>query len=196
MLALYVLILSCFSIESVAQFKPEESAEFAKWEEFLWTADVVGQRHMPPSEGGTQPWELTLEKDGVTKEMMVAEWKANRETKGKVQLDKSGKTNQGGTVNRNKNYYGNPNGRNRRSVWTIASQPYSGSHFATFPPALVTPCILAGCPINGIILDPFGGSGTVGEVSEALGRNSILIELNPKYIELIEQRTKQQGLFT
>lgn len=86
--------------------------------------------------------------------------------------------------------------RNKRSVWTVATQPYSGAHFATFPPDLITPCILAGCPENGTVLDPFGGSGTVGMVSERNGRNSILIELNPKYVKLAEQRTNQIGIFT
>jgi DNA modification methylase len=84
--------------------------------------------------------------------------------------------------------------RNKRSVWTVATQPYKGAHFATFPPKLISPMILAGCPVGGTVLDPFGGSGTTGEVAEALGRNSILIELNPAYIELEKQRTAQMGL--
>jgi len=157
--------------------------------------------------------------------------------------------------------------RNRRSVWTVTTQPYSEAHFATFPPDLIRPCILAGCPskvcavcgapweritestktfesgsgksgkpINGkqdlsasstnstpdirkgpvvhtktigwmptckcngatqsgTVIDPFGGSGTTGEVAEAEGRNSILIELNESYVDLIHKRTAQQGLF-
>jgi len=84
--------------------------------------------------------------------------------------------------------------RNKRSVWTVCTQPYKGAHFATFPPKLISPMILAGCPVGGTVLDPFGGSGTTGEVAEALGRNSILIELNPAYIELQKQRTAQMGL--
>lgn len=85
--------------------------------------------------------------------------------------------------------------RNKRDVWTVPTAPYSGAHFATFPPALITPCILAGCPQGGTVLDPFGGSGTTGEVSEANGRNSVLIELNEQYIELAKRRTAQAGLF-
>jgi len=85
--------------------------------------------------------------------------------------------------------------RNKRDVWFIGSQPYSDAHFATFPPKLITPCILAGCPENETVLDPFGGSGTVGEVAELHGRNSILIELNAKYVEMAKRRTAQQGLF-
>lgn len=85
--------------------------------------------------------------------------------------------------------------RNKRSVWTVTTQPYKEAHFATFPPALIRPCILAGCPVGGTVLDPFGGSGTTGEVAEMEGRNSILIELNPKYVKLAEKRTAQGGLF-
>jgi DNA modification methylase len=82
----------------------------------------------------------------------------------------------------------NPTGRNRRSVWTIATKPYSGAHFATFPEKLVEPCILAGCPAGGTVLDPFGGAGTTGLVAVKHGRNAILIELNPAYGELIRDR--------
>jgi len=79
-------------------------------------------------------------------------------------------------------------GRNKRSVWTVTTKPYKGAHFATFPSDLICPCILAGCPKNGIILDPFGGSGTTGQVAMEHGRNAILIELNPQYIGLINRR--------
>ena len=82
--------------------------------------------------------------------------------------------------------------RNKRSVWTITTQPYRDAHFATFPEELPRTCILAGCPEGGIVLDPFAGSGTVGQVAESHGRNSILIELNPKYVTMIKKRTAQQ----
>lgn len=85
--------------------------------------------------------------------------------------------------------------RAKRSVWTVQSEPFEGAHFATFPTKLVTPCILAGCPVDGIVLDPFGGSGTVGEVAEALGRRWILLELSSEYAELARARTAQLGLF-
>jgi site-specific DNA-methyltransferase (adenine-specific) len=78
--------------------------------------------------------------------------------------------------------------RNRRSVWHISTRPYKGAHFATFPPALIEPCIKAGCPVGGVVLDPFGGSGTTGRVASDLGRSSILCELNADYVELIRQR--------
>jgi site-specific DNA-methyltransferase (adenine-specific) len=67
--------------------------------------------------------------------------------------------------------------RNKRSVWTVTTTPFKGAHFATFPPDLIQPCILAGCPRGGEILDPFGGAGTTGMVAERDLRNSILIEL-------------------
>ena len=78
--------------------------------------------------------------------------------------------------------------RNRRSVWSICPRPYKGAHFAVFPPALVEPCIKAGCPAGGTVLDPFGGSGTTGQFAKSLGRNAILIELNPAYHDLIRSR--------
>jgi DNA modification methylase len=80
--------------------------------------------------------------------------------------------------------------RNRRDVWSIASHPYNGAHFAVMPPALVEPCILAGSREGDIVLDPFGGSGTVGMVANWLGRDSVLCELNPEYVALIEQRVR------
>jgi DNA modification methylase len=78
--------------------------------------------------------------------------------------------------------------RNRRSVWNVATQAYKGAHFATFPPALIEPCILAGCPINGIVLDPFGGAGTTGLVATQNGRRALLIELNPDYAAMAAKR--------
>lgn len=78
--------------------------------------------------------------------------------------------------------------RNRRSVWSVATRPYKGAHFATFPPDLIEPCILAGSPEGGVVLDPFGGSGTTAGVAVKHGRNAILCELNPEYAELIPSR--------
>ena len=78
--------------------------------------------------------------------------------------------------------------RNKRSVWTIPTQPYSGAHFATFPPALIEPCILAGCPAGGTVLDPFGGAGTTGLVADRLQRSAVLIELNPEYVGIAQRR--------
>ena len=84
--------------------------------------------------------------------------------------------------------------RNKRSVWTISSEPYAGDHFATFPQALVEPCILAGSTTGDVVLDPFFGSGTVGQVCERLGRDYIGIEVNPDYEPLQRERCAQQGM--
>jgi DNA modification methylase len=80
-------------------------------------------------------------------------------------------------------------GRNKHSVWTIATQPYAEAHFATFPEEIPKLCILAGSKLGDTVLDPFAGSGTVGKVAMELGRKAVLIELNPAYIELAEDRT-------
>jgi len=77
----------------------------------------------------------------------------------------------------------NPKGRNRRSVWTITTSPYKGAHYATFPPKLIEPMILAGCPAGGIVLDPFVGSGTTVMVANHLGRKGIGLDLNFKYLK-------------
>jgi DNA modification methylase len=80
--------------------------------------------------------------------------------------------------------------RNRRSVWTVTTKPFKGAHFATFPPDLIQPCILAGCPRGGIVLDLFGGAGTTGLVAERLGLDSILIELNEGYCQMARDRIR------
>lgn len=81
--------------------------------------------------------------------------------------------------------------RNRRSVWTVATRPFPEAHFATFPPDLVEPCILAGSPTGGVVLDPFNGSGTTGAVALARGRSYVGIELNPTYVAMSERRLHQ-----
>jgi DNA modification methylase len=78
--------------------------------------------------------------------------------------------------------------RNKRSVWTVPTSPFKEAHFATFPPALIEPCILAGCPIGGTVLDPFGGAGTTGLVADRLQRDAILVELNPAYAAMARRR--------
>jgi DNA modification methylase len=78
--------------------------------------------------------------------------------------------------------------RNRRSVWTINTQPYKGAHFATFPTEIPQVCILAGTKAGDTVLDPFGGSGTTGAVALELGRSAVLCELNPEYGKLIHER--------
>lgn len=78
--------------------------------------------------------------------------------------------------------------RNKRSVWTVASEPYSEAHFATYPTKLIEPCILAGSRVGDTVLDPFNGSGTTGFVSVQNGRNYIGVELNQAYVELAHKR--------
>jgi len=78
--------------------------------------------------------------------------------------------------------------KNKRSVWTVTTKPFKGAHFATFPMDLIEPCILAGCPEGGTVLDPFGGAGTTAVVSNKHNRNAILCELNEEYIEIAEKR--------
>lgn len=92
--------------------------------------------------------------------------------------------------------YCNPAGRNMRTVWEIAVNGFSEAHFATFPPKLVEPCIKAGCPRGGIVLDPFMGSGTTALVALSMGRDFVGIELNPDYAAMARRRIseKQEGL--
>jgi DNA modification methylase len=86
--------------------------------------------------------------------------------------------------------------RNKRDIWEIATQPYAEAHFATFPPKLIEPCVLAGCPKDGAVLDPFAGAGTTGLVADRLGRHATLIELNPEYAALMRRRIEADaGMF-
>ena len=84
-------------------------------------------------------------------------------------------------------------GANKRSVWTVTTKPYAGAHFAVFPSDLIEPCILAGAPVGGIVLDPFMGSGTTAQVAQNLGRQYLGCELNPAYLDLQNIRTAQQS---
>jgi DNA modification methylase len=84
--------------------------------------------------------------------------------------------------------------RNKRDVWTVAPANYPGAHFATFPSALIEPCIMAGSRPGDVVLDPFMGSGTTAEVAQKLGRQWVGCELNPAYVELQKSRTAQQGM--
>lgn len=85
-----------------------------------------------------------------------------------------------------------PLGKNKRSVWTVNTKPFKGAHFATYPPDLIKPCILAGCPKEGQVLDPIGGSGTTGMVAADLGRKATIIELNPDYEDIIKTRLEHR----
>lgn len=89
--------------------------------------------------------------------------------------------------------------RNKRSVWTIATQPFAGAHFATMPPELAETCIKAGSKVDDVVLDPFGGAGTTALSARLLGRRFVHIDLNPSYIEIARRRVEgenfQPGLF-
>jgi len=87
--------------------------------------------------------------------------------------------------------------KNKRSVWKVSTKPFKGAHFATFPKDLIEPCVLAGCPEGGTVLDPFGGSGTTGIVAAQHNRNAVLLELNQEYIDLAKQRiNKELGMMS
>jgi len=115
-------------------------------------------------------------------------WKYNDTDERKAQTGQSIESSTLGTVGT----------RNKRSVWTVATKPYKEAHFATFPPELIKPCVLAGCPEGCIVFDPFMGSGTTGMVARMHGRDYLGMELNPEYIELAVKRIKtvDKPLFT
>jgi len=102
----------------------------------------------------------------------------------------------GGTQNHFSKYLGSDSAkeathRNKRTVWEIPTQPYPEAHFAAFPEALVEPCILAGCPQDGLVLDPFAGSGTTLAVAQRLGRHSVGTDLSPDYLALARHRLER-----
>lgn len=85
-------------------------------------------------------------------------------------------------------------GANKRSVWTVATRPFKGAHFATFPPDLIRPCVLAGAPRGGVVLDPFSGAGTTGVVARECDRRAVAIELNAEYCALSVSRWQPSDL--
>lgn len=78
--------------------------------------------------------------------------------------------------------------KRKRSVWSVSPSPYAEAHFATFPPDLIEPCVLAGCPAGGTVLDPFFGAGTTGLVAQRHNRNCVGVELNPEYVDIANKR--------
>lgn len=86
-----------------------------------------------------------------------------------------------------------PSTRNKRSVWTLSTEGFKGAHFATFPPALIEPCVLAGCPEGGTVLDPFGGSGTTGLVCDRHHRNAVLIDLDERNGPMSRERIASEA---
>lgn len=92
----------------------------------------------------------------------------------------------------NATHMGGGETRNKRSVWSVSAQPFKGAHFATYPEALITPCILAGCPKGGIVLDPFMGAGTTAIVAVKNGRKYLGCELNSEFVQMAEERIQKE----
>ena len=121
----------------------------------------------------------------------IARDKRGRSTKGKYADGFKGQKQQGISAPRtNDTERDASTTRNKRSVWTISTKNFKGAHFATFPHDLIEPCIIAGCPKYGTVLDPFAGSGTTAGVAEVFDRNSLMIELNYEYAKMIPARIK------
>jgi site-specific DNA-methyltransferase (cytosine-N4-specific) len=119
----------------------------------------------------------------------------NKAAQGKAHwLPKAGPDRIYGTKKQNITQYKYVRGANRRSVWTVATQPFSAAHFATFPEKLIEPCILAGCPKGGIVLDPFIGSCTTAVVAKRLGRRFIGIDLKAEYLDMRKDHLAQEEL--
>ena len=123
------------------------------------------------------------------KEPVVQEWGTRDRSGGKYHNEGSGLTPHTGLE---KNY----TTRNKRDVWTVTTSRFKGAHFATYPPELVEPCVLAGSREGDWVLDPFSGSGTTGVVALANGRNYVGCELNPDYAEISLNRIQDSvGMF-
>lgn len=147
-----------------------------------------GAGHMPMSggEGSAEPWRPRSARDNFKRTGSKREQAIPGQAVGTHREDRADSAY-------------DPGMRNRRSVWTVATRPFKGAHFATFPPDLIEPCVLAGCPAGGTVLDPFGGAGTTGLVAQRHGRSAVLCELNPEYAAMAEARIRadrpQRGLF-
>ena len=113
---------------------------------------------------------------------------------GEGRIPYDGKRAQGEDKKAQDSFVGNYDKRNKRDVWSVTTKAVKEAHFATFPEALIKPCILAGCRVGGVVLDPFFGSGTTGRVAESLNRNYIGIELNPEYVDIGHRRTNNVQL--
>jgi DNA modification methylase len=118
----------------------------------------------------------------------------NKETRSRNRMEATAAGREGKDDYGSIGYSGDGSSRNRRSVWSITTEPYADAHFAVMPTALVEPCIAAGSRVGDVVLDPFMGSGTVAAVAQNLGRRWIGCELNQEYAAMIRRRSAQQGL--
>jgi DNA modification methylase len=157
--------------ESVTD-RPTKAHEYifllSKSKSYFYDADAIREPHTTKN--------LEYEMHKMSKRKGIAADSAN------CRIDKSYDASDG------TNGLYHPDGRNKRSVWTVTTKPYSGAHFATFPEALIEPCILAGSRVGDTVLDPFAGSGTTLAVALKHGRRAVGCELNPEYIELAHRR--------
>jgi len=164
--------------ESVTD-RPTKSHEYifllTKSSRYFWDAEAIRE---PLSEVSLQQIEY-FKKNGARNEQSDKVFDVSRRDSGGA-LNTKGCGSRGSAMDLA--------GRNKRSVWTIPTQPYADAHFATFPEELPKLCILAGSKLDDTVLDPFAGSGTTGKVAIELGRRAILIELNPDYCEMIRTR--------
>lgn len=138
-----------------------------------------GAEHMPMSggSGGVEPWLPRSARDSFKRTGSKRKQAIPEQAVGTHREDRAESTYDAGV-------------RNRRSVWTVTTRPYSGAHFATFPPALIEPCILAGSKPGDVVLDPFGGCGTTAGVALKHGRHAMTCELNPEYAALTQDRIR------
>jgi DNA modification methylase len=127
-----------------------------------------------------------------------SEWFGKDERSGKGNIRYEGKRTEGDAAKNGQQSFVTLNEtRNKRTVWTVPTSPYKGAHFATFPTALIEPCIKAGSKAGDVVLDPFGGAGTTGLVADRLGRDAILCELNPEYAKMAGERIASENpMFT
>jgi len=154
-----------------------------------------------PTSAHEKIWLITKSKkyyydaDAIKEPTKHPKAKANWTSKQRIERAKSLNREPVGNEINGKKYIGQ-SFKNKRNVWTVTTKPCKDAHFATFPKDLIEPCIKAGCPEGGVVLDPFGGSGTTGIVAKQFNRTAILIELNPEYIEIAKKRIDRElGMF-
>lgn len=129
------------------------------------------------------------DKDAISEPLAYPNEKRRpRGSKGAWEIDGREQGENGG----GKPYDGYPTRKNKRSVWTVNAKGYKGAHFAVYPKELITPCVLAGCPVGGTVFDPFTGSGTTAVVALNNGRNYVGTELNPEYVKIAEDRIREE----